>query len=523
MAGTLAIDLGSTTTVVAWQEEHGEPGLLSVPPYSMGTPCVVPSLLWLSHPEQSDPLLGRQVVEAGLADASSPGLCRDFKRWIGAASSWSGAADQDGPAASWLSAEQAGALLLRRLWQALPASLEPKRLVLTAPVDAFSGYRRWLTDMAEELAVPEIALVDEPTAAAIGCGLSPGSKVLVVDFGGGTLDVSLVVLEGGEGRAAPMAHLLRFAGRTLRQSGQKQRTASVLGKIGLPLGGRDLDRWIAAALCPGHSPSPEILGAAEVLKRQLSDRDDAFQIHTPAAGPPLELRLSRLGLERLLEERGVPQVLEEALAAMGSAARRAGFELNQLDAVLPVGGGSRIPWFRRFLSERLPGVPLRDERPVEAVAMGALALTPGVRLQDVLSRGVSLRVWDQRSRCHRWHPLFLPGQPWPTSQPLELVLACGATPQSSLELVLGEPLLEERTEVVFEGGLPVIRSRAAGAPSVRPWSQPPVTLSLSPPGATGTDRLRLRFSINSHGELRVEGEDLLLGAPLPAQVLGPVR
>jgi molecular chaperone DnaK (HSP70) len=265
------------------------------------------------------------------------------------------------------------------------------------------------------------------------------------------------------------------------------------------------------------------LGAAEVLKRQLSDRDDAFQIHTPAAGPPLELRLSRLGLERLLEERGVPQVLEEALAAMGSAARRAGFELNQLDAVLPVGGGSRIPWFRRFLSERLPGVPLRDERPVEAVAMGALALTPGVRLQDVLSRGVSLRVWDQRSRCHRWHPLFLPGQPWPTSQPLELVLACGATPQSSLELVLGEPLLEERTEVVFEGGLPVIRSRAAGAPSVRPWSQPPVTLSLSPPGATGTDRLRLRFSINSHGELRVEGEDLLLGAPLPAQVLGPVR
>ena len=45
----------------------------------------------------------------------------------------------------------------------------------------------------------EVALVDEPTAAAIGCGLRPGSRVLVVDLGGGTIDLSLVALEGGKG------------------------------------------------------------------------------------------------------------------------------------------------------------------------------------------------------------------------------------------------------------------------------------------------------------------------------------
>ena len=68
MPGTLAIDLGSSTTVVAWQERGGEPRLLPLPPYSAADPCVVPSLLWLAGPEQHRPLIGRQVLEGGRAE-----------------------------------------------------------------------------------------------------------------------------------------------------------------------------------------------------------------------------------------------------------------------------------------------------------------------------------------------------------------------------------------------------------------------------------------------------------------------
>ena len=97
----------------------------------------------------------------------------------------------------------------------------------------------------------EIALVDEPTAAALGAGLPPGSRMLVVDLGGSTLDLALVSLEGGEGKAAPIAQLLRLGGRSLRDSsGQKLRTAKVLGKAGMRLGGRDIDRWIVECLLP---------------------------------------------------------------------------------------------------------------------------------------------------------------------------------------------------------------------------------------------------------------------------------
>ena len=523
MAGTLAIDLGSTTTVVAWQEERGDPSLLALPPYSAGDPCVVPSLLWLSHPGQTHPLIGRQVIDAGLADRGGPGLCRDFKRWIGLNPRPDPAAAGPGGAAPWLSPEEAGALLLRRVWEAVPADLAPNRLILTAPVESCGGYRRWLREVCQSLAVEDIALVDEPTAAAIGSGLPPGSRVLVVDFGGGTLDVSLVVLQGGEGKADPVAQLLRFAGRDLPRSGQRLRTARVLGKAGIPLGGRDLDRWIAAALCPEQALTGELLGAAEALKCALSQQEEALQIVSFPLGRRQELRLSRLGLERLLEQHGLADLVHGLLEAMGAAARREGLDLSRIDAVLPVGGSTRIPWLRRLLRERLPGVPLRDERPVAAVAMGALALTPGVRIKDVLSQGVCLRFWDQRSRCHLWHPLFVAGQPWPTPRPLELLLASGETDQSELELVLGEPLAEERPEVVFANGVPVIRQATAGVPRVRAWAQAPILLPLSPPGVAGVDRMRLRFAINACGELELEGDDLLTGLSLPPMVLGTVR
>ena len=518
MAGTLAIDLGSTSTVVAWQGPGEEPGLLSLPPYSAEDPCLVPSLLWLSHPDQAMPLLGRQVVDAGLADGQAPQLCRDFKRWIGHPE---GA--QPPGASCWLSPEQAGAQLLLQLWQALPSHRQPHRLVLTAPIDTYRGYRLWLQKLCRRIEVAELALVDEPTAAAIGSGLPPGSRVLVVDLGGGTIDLSLVALEGGEGRAAPIAQLLRFAGRDLERSGQALRSAQVIGKAGIPLGGRDIDRWIAAELCPDLAPTGSLLQAVERLKCQLSQSEAALQLWQPPDAPARELRLERRRFEALLRQRGLIDQLDALLDQVLAAGRRRGIDLADIDAVLPVGGGSRLPLIRQWLEQRCAPLPLRGERPVEAVALGALALTPNVRLRDVLHRGVSLRCWDRRRQRHHWHPLFVAGQTWPTDQPLELVLACSEDGQQQLELVLGEPQADHRSEVVFEAGLPVLRARTAGEPEVTPWRPAPEPLPLTEPGQGGIDCLRLRFRIDADGQLLLAAQDLASGTNLPERCLGPVR
>ena len=532
MRGTLAIDLGSSTTVVAWQPAAGPAGLapqlLALPPYSLSEPPVVPSLLWAGEATGQGALLGRQVLEAGLAHSDAPQLHRDFKRRIGADPGAEPGADPErGGPATCLSPEQAGALLLQRLWQALPPELEPQRLVLTAPIDTYRCYRQWLQQACAALPVPELALVDEPTAAAIGAGLAPGSSVLVVDLGGGTVDLALVTLEGGEGRAAPIAQLLRFAGRDLGQSGQALRAARVIAKAGLAIGGRDIDRWIAAHLCPDQPLGGGLLQAAEQLKCRLSDtqdeREEALSLWTPNGGEPRALRLDRRGLERLVRQRGLLEQLDGLLEQVLASARAAGLERQRIAAVLPVGGASRMPLLRRWLEERCGDLAIRGERPVEAVALGALALTPGVRLRDVLSHGVSLRCWEQRSGRHHWHPLFMAGQGWPTETPLELVLACSRDGQEQLELVLGEPLPEQRGEVVFRDGLPVLQSRSAGSARVQPWDRQPQPLRLDPPGERGVDRLRLHFRIDADGQLCLGGSDLTSGAPLPEQRLGPVR
>lgn len=515
MRGTLAIDLGSSTTVVAWLPSGGKPVLLPLEPYALAEAAVVPSLLWMPGPDSPSPLIGRQVLEAGLAGSDAPQLHRDFKRRIGAPA----AAGPD----TLLTPDQAGALLLERLWQALPETLEPERLVLTAPIDTYRAYRQWLLEACSALPVAELALVDEPTAAAIGAGLQPGCTVLVVDLGGGTVDLSLVTLQGGEGRAAPIAQLLRFAGRDLERSSQALRTAQVVGKAGLPVGGRDIDRWIANHLAPASPASNALLEAAERLKCELSSCEEALTLWSDGDGRSHELRLNRQGLEELLEERGLIAQLDLLLEQVLAAGRAAGIRLKDIGAVLPVGGASRMPRIRQWIEERCPGVPLRGERPVEAVALGALALTPGLQLKDVLSHGVSVRCWDQRAAAHRWHPLFLPGQGWPTTHPLELVLAASRDGQRELELVLGEPQAEVRAEVVFDNGLPVLRQRPAGAPQVSPWNRQPAALPLDPPGSQGEDCLRLCFAINTEGELTLSGRDLRSGSELPPQRLGPVR
>jgi molecular chaperone DnaK (HSP70) len=270
--------------------------------------------------------------------------------------------------------------------------------------------------------------------------------------------------------------------------------------------------------------TPSLLHCCERLKCQLSDTEEALALWSPGPGErPLELRLSRRQLEELLRERQLVALLDDLLEQVLAAARSCGVEAEQIDAVLPVGGSSRLPLIRAWLQERLPQVPLRLERPVEAVALGALRLTPGVSVKDVLQRGVSLRCWDQRSAEHRWHPLFLPGQPWPSEQPLTLRLGCSRAQQTELELVLGEPQAEERSEVVFVNGLPVLRRQSAGTAAVQAWAEQPAPIPLTPAGEPGNDRLELRFAINSRGDLTVEGRDLSNDQPVPQQRLGSVR
>ncbi len=511
--GTLAIDLGSTTTVVAYQGATSTTADLLNLPAICSRAGEIPSLVWEASQR---PLIGRQVLESGLNDSLDSRLHRDFKGRIGQAD----APEQE--AARW-----AGEQLLQQIWSRLPSDLPVERLVLTAPVECYRAYRSWLLQACTTLPVAEIALVDEPTAAAMGAGLPAGSTLLVVDLGGSTLDLALVALEGGEGRAAPIAQLLRLGGRSLGDnSRQMLRTAKVLGKAGLRLGGRDIDRWIVDRCCPGQPASTPLLNAAERLKCRLSDtalaeRESLMELAVDEQEHVL--RLSRSELNALLQERGFGDALEQLLETCLAGGRRNNCSLEDLEGVVAVGGGAQLPLLRQWLSEHTAPAPLLTPPPVEAVALGALQLTPGVAIRDVLQHGVSLRFWDQRSNSHRWHPLFVAGQPWPSTAPLELVLAASRTGQRSMELVLGEPIPQGSRSVVFIDGLPTLQEQTAGEVSHQPWPGIELVLPLEPAGEQGEDCLRLRWSIDQEAQLQLEINDLRSGRTWSQPTLGAVR
>ncbi|AAQ00629.1 MULTISPECIES: Hsp70 family protein [Prochlorococcus] len=524
LRGTLAIDLGSTTTVVAFQAENDHSiKLLDLDPITRVS-GEVPSLLLKTFAVPPTYIFGQAAKESELISHDSQNLICDFKRWIGAPK-------KEVPSNFECSPEEAGELLIKEIWERIPSELEIKKLVLSAPVETYKKYREWLHKVCINLDVPEIALVDEPTAAAIGAEQSGGSKILVIDIGGSTIDMSMVLLEGGEGQAEPIAQLIRFNGKDLEGiSNQIIRGATVLGKAGLRLGGRDFDRWILNHLYPNTKQTNYLLDVAEKLKCRLSDKNLietkklTEEIFLSSDQAKKELRLSRVELEELLKRKGLFKSLSKLLAQTIAQGRSKGYEVEDLTGVVIVGGGSRIPLIKHWLLNQVGASKLMTPPPIEAVVTGALKLTPGVMIRDVINRGVSLRFWDQRTNNHIWHPLFLPGQPWPTTKPLEIILSASKMNQLEIELKIADNKNNDIQEVIYVDGIPTIKeTQETYKPQFSPWENTALVIPLNPPGELGIDCLKLQFTIDNLCQLNVEGIDLRNGAQIVKKNLGVIR
>ena len=519
--GTLAIDLGSSTTVVVFQKENGQPPeLLDLPPISRAI-GEIPSLIWKSSEKEESYLIGQQIIDLNLINEKENNLSQDFKRWIGST-------EIEPIYDSKITPEKAGEILIHSIWEKVSQKVNIKRLVLTAPVDTYREYRTWLVNVCNSLEVKEIALVDEPTAAAMGAGLKPGSTLLVLDFGGSTIDMSIVALEGGEGQASPIAQLVRFDGNNLEgKSTQVLRTAKVLGKSGLRLGGKDIDRWIIHHLLPEENPTNSILRKAEELKCELSNTNikETLVITKKANNIQNEekfLKLSKKGLEELLIEKGLLKSIEKLFIQTINSAKRNSFELKDLDSVVLVGGGSRIPLIKNYLSDICNDIPFLTPPPIEAIALGALHLTPGVQIKDVLNKGVSLRCWNKKNEKHIWHPLFLAGQTWPTNKPLEIILAASINSQLSIDLIIGEPQEEGSNEIIYTNGLPTLKT-IESKDKIKKITNTIISIPVDPPGEIGQDCIKLIFNINDNCQLEVEGVDLRNNKEITKQNLGEIR
>tara|TARA_B100000965_G_scaffold93011_1_gene75860 strand:- start:608 stop:1630 length:1023 start_codon:yes stop_codon:yes gene_type:complete len=340
--------------------------------------------------------------------------------------------------------------------------------------------------------------------------------------------MSIVALEGGEGKASPIAQLVRFDGNDLEgKSTQVLRTAKVLGKAGIRIGGKDIDRWIVAHLLPNEKPTNLILSIAEELKCDLSQVDikETLVISKKITTNKQEekfLKLSKKGLEELLIEQGLLESIKMLFNQTINVAKRNSFQLQDLDSVVLVGGASKIPLIKNYLSTLCSSIPFLTPPPIETIALGALHLTPGVQVKDVLNKGVSLKCWNKKNEKHIWHPLFLAGQTWPTHKPLEIILAASINNQLSIDLIIGEPEEEGSHEIIYTNGLPTLK-KIESKDKIKKLNNTIISITLDPPGEIGQDCIKLNFNVNENCQLEVEGVDLRNNNAIMSQNLGEIR
>lgn len=514
---TIAIDFGTSNTVVCrWNPVTQQPETLKLPGLSWissQNPPLIPSLAYIQQATPPQILLGQQVRDQGYDISSDPRFFRNFKRGIGA-DIQGFLPEIDGKTITF---EQVGQWFLTNIVTAVrEVPLPVDSLILTVPVDSFEAYRNWLGQVCQSLEVEQVRMLDEPTAAALGYGLADQDILLVVDFGGGTLDLSLVRLDATV-RKAPLGFILKWGQKSFTDSsGQAPKTARVLAKAGQNLGGSDIDNWLVDyfSQTQGLEKTALTTRLAERLKIQLSLQQKATEVYfNDETFDSYELELTRDGFEEILTQHQFFESLDNAMNQVLQQGRRQGIEVSDINAVLLVGGTVQIPAVQTWVQKYFSLEKIRSEKPFEAVAHGALQLSQGTDIQDFLYHSYGVRYWNRRDNCHSWHPIIKSGQPYPMNAPVELVLGASVESQPSLELILGELGADTGgTEVYFDGDRLITRNLAQGQAAVQPLNDTAegrTIAQLTPPGNPGSDRIKVLFRVDQERFLRITVEDLL--------------
>lgn len=261
-----------------------------------------------------------------------------------------------------LRAEQIAVMLFSLLKKDAEQTLKEtfSKAVVTIPANS-KGLARHATKLCAGAASMQVlTLINEPTAAAICYGIDAKQEqtVLVYDFGGGTLDVTVLRIHHGI---------------------FEEISSKGIGK----LGGDDIDLLLGKVIAERfqkktgfdilNSPyKQQFMLAVEKCKIDLSSNPGAVARKAelvPERHLSLEEEISRQDFEKEI----MPLVIKSG-TAIDEALKLRGLRPKDIDKVLLVGGTSKIPLVKRFVAEKLAGKepePFEKVDPMTCVAQGA--------------------------------------------------------------------------------------------------------------------------------------------------------
>ncbi|MDC3953833.1 Fe-S protein assembly chaperone HscA [Polyangium jinanense] len=223
--------------------------------------------------------------------------------------------------------------------------------VITVPAYFDDAQRQATKDAGKLAGLDVLRLLNEPTAAALAYGLEKQKNGLfaVYDLGGGTFDVTILLLDDGVFQ--------------VRSTGGDS-----------ALGGDDMDRALAERLLqdlgvPADNRPRELvrlaLDTARKIKHGLTE-NDRVEAEIEVPGGTRKLAVTRDEFEALIKP-----IVERTGVACRRALRDAGISADELDGVILVGGSTRVPYVRQYVEKLFGKPPLCDLDPEEVVALGA--------------------------------------------------------------------------------------------------------------------------------------------------------
>lgn len=379
--------------------------------------------------------------------------------------------------------QEVSAMILQKLKQDAQNFLgyPIEQVVITVPAYFTDAQRQATKDAGTIAGLEVLRIVNEPTAAALAYGLDKTDieqKIMVVDLGGGTFDVSVLQLGNGiyEVKAT---------------SGNNH------------LGGDDFDneivRWMIEHfrktenldLLKDKMALQRLREAAEKAKVELSTMMST-SINLPfiaadAQGPKhLEIELTRTKFEEM-----VAPLIEATLEPVQRALKDADLQTKDIDRILLVGGSTRIPAVQRVIQDFFGGKELdRSVNPDEAVAMGA-AVQAGVvggDVKDVLLLDVTPLSLGIETLGEVFTKIIERNTTIPTSKGQEFSTATDGQTSVEIHVLQGE------------------RAMAKDNKSLGRF-----LLKCIPPAPRGVPKIEVAFDIDVNGILKVSAQDLGTG------------
>ncbi len=377
--------------------------------------------------------------------------------------------------------QQISSFILQKIKKDAEAFVGDKveKAVITVPAYFDDNQRQATKDAGIIAGLDVVRIINEPTAASLAFGLDKAKqdmKIMVFDFGGGTLDVTIMEMGGG-------------VFEVMSTSGDTQLGGTDMDKVVIDYVVDEFKKKEGIDLSSDSTAMTRIREAAEKAKIELStvmetDINLPFISHDPSSGPKnLELRLTRAKLEDLINP-----IVEKCRPSIEKSLEDAKLSSSDISKIVLVGGPTRIPLVKKFVGSVIGKEPESGVDPMEAVAMGA-AIQAGIIAGDVTSDIVLLDVTPLTLGIETLggvrEPLIERNTTIPTSKSKVFTTAADNQTAVTIHVVQGE------------------RPMAADNVSLGSFN-----LTDIPPAPRGIPQIEVKFDIDANGIINVTAKDL---------------